>query len=378
MSANILIIEDDNDFAQALKIKIEETIQHANVVIKEFTSGLEELTKLDPDVVILDVFKGEPQYDMREGLKVRDAIWRTLFVPLVFASASRPDAVVEMAKNHPLVRFVFKGESGAIGKIAGHVPRFSKYGAGIKKIRRTLYSAAETTTQKALTDTAPHILNDSVEPEKGLSLLESTARRRLAALTRLEAEENHEEIFSWEQYIYPPVADHLLTGDILRAATGPIDKPTSFCVVLTPSCDLANQKVKNILVAHCVSMQDYWTSCSLPYKNNDKNIKRISANLNDAQSSGYKPLPKYSDLIPHMAISLRELELLTISEGAKAKSADGVEYARVVSLDSPFREQLLWAYLEIAGRPGLPNRDMKTWIGDILNHLAELGGQADD
>ena len=42
----------------------------------------------------------------------------------------------------------------------------------------------------------------------------------------------------WEQYLFPPVSDDILLGDVLKDAEGKDDDPTLFRVVLTPSCDL--------------------------------------------------------------------------------------------------------------------------------------------
>ena len=36
-------------------------------------------------------------------------------------------------------------------------------------------------------------------------------------------------------------------------------------------------------------------------------------------------------------------------------------YTRIVSIDSPFREQLSWVFVSVAGRPGMPDRDFETW-----------------
>lgn len=36
-------------------------------------------------------------------------------------------------------------------------------------------------------------------------------------------------------------------------------------------------------------------------------------------------------------------------------------YFRVASIDSPFREQIVWAYMITSCRPGMPNRDMNLW-----------------
>jgi len=41
-------------------------------------------------------------------------------------------------------------------------------------------------------------------------------------------------------------------------------------------------------------------------------------------------------------------------------------FTRIASIDSPFREQIAWAHLQIAGRPGVPERDIDKWTQEIL------------
>ncbi|MYK60628.1 MAG: hypothetical protein F4034_01405 [Chloroflexi bacterium] len=63
-----------------------------------------------------------------------------------------------------------------------------------------------------------------------------------------------------------------------------------------------------------------------------------------------------------MAADLRDLELIPVG----AIGVEGEEFLRVASVDSPFRELISWAYLQVAGRPGLPQRDLDGWIHDII------------
>lgn len=62
-----------------------------------------------------------------------------------------------------------------------------------------------------------------------------------------------------------------------------------------------------------------------------------------------------------MAANLRKLELIAVDEI--------VDYERIASLDSPFREMVSWAYMQIAGRPGLPERDFDAWYKEICDAL---------
>ena len=74
------------------------------------------------------------------------------------------------------------------------------------------------------------------------------------------------------------------------------------------------------------------------------------------------PLPALQGRIPTMMADLRELELLPLCEvGTTCKP-----YLRIASLDSPFRELVSWAFVQVCGRPGLPDRDFVSWRDEIV------------
>lgn len=47
------------------------------------------------------------------------------------------------------------------------------------------------------------------------------------------------------------------------------------------------------------------------------------------------------------------------------RKAEGIAFERIASVDSPFRELVTWSYLQVAGRPGLPDRDLDEWAEGI-------------
>jgi CheY-like chemotaxis protein len=372
MNGTVLIIEDDEIFAGGLKNKLEESSY--GVEIKDFSDGLKEIENINPDVVVLDVFQGEVQNGNKSGMEISTYIWERMFVPLIFASA----ASFEIEKNleeHPLIRRIQK-TSTAFKDIVDLVTDLMPFGTGIKEIRAGLCYDAEQTTQKALTETTPHTLKGitTTPADECLALIKSTARRRLSVIMRQKSEEERSCLFAWEQYIYPPPdSSHFLTGDILVSSSGDRNKPEAFRVALSPSCDLANPRIDCVLVGKCVSIEEFCSKNGISPKESKKKEaqEKLKSMLTQAQSSGYQILPSYSNLIPVMALSLRNLELFKISNMTKAKSATGEDFERLASMDNPFREQLAWAYLQIAGRPGVPDRNLEIWIEEIWDHRQE-------
>jgi len=57
-----------------------------------------------------------------------------------------------------------------------------------------------------------------------------------------------------------------------------------------------------------------------------------------------------------MAIKLRDTEFVKFDEVFGA--AENRKFNRVASIDSPFREQIAWANMQIASRPALPDREI--------------------
>ena len=59
-----------------------------------------------------------------------------------------------------------------------------------------------------------------------------------------------------------------------------------------------------------------------------------------------------------MLCNFKEIEIINFDDLDK-------KFERVVSVDSPFRESIVWADIAINGRPGLPDRDCENWLTSI-------------
>ena len=84
--------------------------------------------------------------------------------------------------------------------------------------------------------------------------------------------------------------------------------------------------------------------------------------------SNYLPIPKFERHVPLMAADLKSLELLEwnqvrLEPDDGNAATEGVVYERVAFTDSPFREMVIWAYLRVTGRPGLPEIDVDGLAG---------------
>ena len=171
----------------------------------------------------------------------------------------------------------------------------------------------------------------------------------------------------------PPLGNDLLMGDIIRTCNREKDKmnPTAYRLVLSPSCDLVTSKVEQVLVAKCSEITDYPKACGIDPKTKSKDMKNsLSKHLTHPQVGGKIALPKLHSLLPSMVVCLRELELIPLDKIAcfdrEEKDKSKFDYERVASVDSPFREQIQWGFLQIACRPGVPQMDYSSLVDEIV------------
>jgi hypothetical protein len=369
----LLFVEDDSRSVAQVKQKVEGKYPDIECYIRGFADAKEWIAQNYPDIVSLDLLSGGLSGDPNvAGQEIFDCIWKERFCPIIVYSA-HPELDAEKRAHHPFVRTITKGRGSP-----------QKFADAIDELRPQIKSIqeAELRVRKefslVLREVAPYAYDVfSDDPEQRDNAILRCGRRRLAALMDdLSRHGPDERLASWEQYICPPVSNDTQLGDILQRKDAPSDEPGSYLVVLTPSCDLVasagrTPKIKKVLAASCCSMREGLAGVGMPLK---REIIRDTEALESYRSQlkrtilnqGYYqkiiPLPRLQGRIPTMAVDLRALDLIPIGQIGLQET----EYVRVASLDSPFRELVSWAYLQIACRPALPDRDGESWCDDIV------------
>src|ERR1700678_4270741 len=113
----ILIIDDDPVIAESLKLTLEEAITGVIVEIHgKFSTAYEEIKKLVPDVIILDVYEGTNDI---KGNEISKKMWDGHFCPLVIYTARAERNQIDIA-DHPFVRFLKKA-SGSDTEVVKHI-----------------------------------------------------------------------------------------------------------------------------------------------------------------------------------------------------------------------------------------------------------------
>ena len=353
----LLFIDDDFSSIEPLIEIIENKPEKEWHHIKEFGKTRDAIKSFRPDIVILDIFFGDPLNDRGTGLKSLDFIWDNRFCPVIVYSAAERETmeekIMDKYKRHPFISYFRKGRKDIrsverkLMEIKPHVD-----------VLRSVEDYLDETFSSVMKKVAPYMFG--ADGNQQSDIVRRAVRRRLAAwMDEFSSEE--EKLAPWEQYVFPPISENTIRmGDVMKDKTGDSTTPSAFKIVLTPSCDLANSKVENVLVGRCCSVGETLVNAGLSKNTKWDKIKKSF--LSQGYSNGIVLLPKLTDLIPLMAANLRALDLVPVKEIAK-------NYERVASLDSPFREMVSWAYMQIAGRPGLPERNLDEWAKEISEAL---------
>ncbi|MFH1146927.1 MAG: response regulator [Pseudomonadota bacterium] len=353
----ILFIDDDEKSVRPASEWAERVAFSCRVV--SFIRFKEDLEDYQPHIAIVDRIEGKPPEGTDQGRLVFDEIWEHRFCPVVIYSAF-PEDDEDDRKRHPLVKRVTKGAD--LGPFTEAIEILRPHAQGIEDAERHIRGQFAI----ALREVAPYAASIYGEPKEYNEAVIRHGRRRLAALMD---ELSLGALASWEHYIHPPISKDIIMGDVIRQKEGNPEDPGAFRVVLTPSCDLVasgkrKPKVEEVLVAACCSPKQGIKSTAL--KDHDPKKLRetlISAMLTQGFYQKIVPFPILKGKIPPMMADLKKLDLIPISEITLDGSG---KYIRIASLDSPFRELISWAYMQIACRPGLPDRDFESWRDEII------------
>jgi len=363
----VLFIDDQPESVETVREELKEKIAGVQSEVDNFNNAEFPLTSFLPDIVVLDIFRGQVADEDTAGLPVHDYIWNECFCPIVIYSA-RPDDVAGRVKEHPFVKMVRKGANSE-EQVVACIEEFLPHVEALNKVQADIRQHVN----KELQNVAPRVFKAIDETDKRKTVFVRSAKRRIAAMM----DEPHTgNIMSWEQYLCPAVGSSLLTGDVIRRTGSDGNNPTDHFVVLSPSCDLEcvpgerAANVDKVLVSSCSPIQNALGEVNVSVKTREDKFKdKLLVLLRRGFGTRCVPLPELPGILPAMTLELKKLELIQLEQ-----IGDGEEcqYYRVASIDSPFRELLAWAYLQIAGRPGLPSRDFEGWASDIYRCVTEL------
>lgn len=356
----ILVIDDDTDVLDSLELTFTDAFKDIEFVYEsDFDAGMMKVSSLRPDVVVLDL-RNDPVPSDLPGQDTWKVIWESRFCPVAVYTAVDDSLDPPIPEDHPFVKRVTKGRD-AEGKLVEVIRGFLPAVEAIQSLRSELDSVIH----QVLRDTAGKALVDPVNKDHLLHV----GRRRVAASMDAPTLTSNRKLTSWEQYLLPAVGDSPLTADLLRKHGAQWDEPTAYRLVLTPSCDLVKGRcVPTLLVACCERATRLTQKLSLSLKEakHEKDVENVIAKvLTTGVFAGLLPLPEFPNQVPIMVANLKNLEVIPY-EAIGSTDPTQPSFERVASIDSPFREQVAWAFLTTIARPGMPDRDLESWAGEIV------------
>jgi CheY-like chemotaxis protein len=375
----ILMIDDEEDLVSTVQNHIEAELQDVRFEKEHnWKNALVRLESVRPDLVILDWFRGVAGTGDVAGKKVLEEIWKKWFCPVVVYSAGSVDLGEEALSDHPFVKTVEKGNKSLL-KVSGHLRDFSSHVNTLKEVANDI----DRVKHEVLRDLAAAVYTSLATEEKRLGVLKRATRRRIAAIMDDPQHLGDDSAQPWEQYIFPVLTNHPIMGDVIRLSNQPVTNPTAHRVILTPTCDMVSHggkpcKAPLFLAAKCddpKKLLSHGLGLQVGTKAKKSDVKSsLKKALNDAHTSGLVVLPECAGRIPLMIVDLRDLELIPATDVATGTEMNK-KYQRVASIDSPFRENIAWGYLQIGCRPGVPPRDCQE-LAATLADLWDYGAEA--
>lgn len=359
----ILIIDDIIESVQGILDSCEDNSWDGKIV--DFDNALSELLDFDPDVIVLD-WKDDID-GVNVGESILDKIWRSTFRPIILftANAGTIDVSLKENQSNKMLCVIPKGDEEPVieqlKSIAKFAPALSHYRENIGQALILAISSIQGLKQ--------------IENIEDLAIGYTLSKRTSAFF-----DDQYISTLapSWVQYLCPPVSECLNVCDIIRVKSEGINfqsagKPEEYYIILTPSCDMQSTegrapKVSHVLCARCFPKEDFH-SIPLSSPPSSRNTERVKSMLNSGYSNNCIALPEYAGVIPYMTANLKKPELISLTDIEVQPPIDTTEkkYFRVASICSPFREQIVWAYMQSACRPGVPDRNMELWAKDILS-----------
>lgn len=358
----VLLVEDDAGAAETCRATINGKLPDVEVEVEpNFGKALDRVKTVLPDILVLDLY--EHPEDDPPGQPIWGQVWVNKFCPIIFHTGHELPDDPQVPNDHPFIRSVTKG-AGSDDTVAEFVKSYLPHVTALQHV----HDEIDVALQSVLKDVSRHIWDAEAVPEKNSEILTRTARRRVAAMMDLKTLMTGRLMENWEQYLVPPLSEQLLLADLVRLRNGDPKEPTSYRLVLTASCDMGvgTGKITNVLVAKCTGIDRFCRGAMIDPNTADRRKKdKLSSALAQDQCGGFIPLPEYPNVLPLMAANLRDLELIPIGDIATAETV-GQNYVRVAAIDSPFRERVGWAYVQIGGRPGVPDCDPTPFIDAIV------------
>lgn len=386
---NVLLVEDENETCRQIKEHYDTWSYEGNRLlitdVTDFTIALEELNKQRYDLLILDVFMGANktiESGEKAGIEVLNKVKQRRFIPVVFYTAL--PAAVKTLEN-PLIKVAEK-TGMAFETLDSSI--IELLNTGLLKINREFTRHVDGTLREYLWDFVPQNWKE-ITSSGDLESLAYLLCRRLAAsfdtrgaerlaqslkseqVTQATEQENEtEKVHPMQYYIIPPSGEWLSTGDIVKE--NGTEEPDSYWLILTPTCDFierakSERRAEHVLIVQCLPLREFseYQECHKEKPHSSSKTRR----LNDLIGTPYRtPEGRQEGRFYFLPGALDVPDLIVDFQQSCTVSFDSVShYVKIATLDSPFRESLVFFFTRYIGRIGTPDLDIEIVKSRLLS-----------
>jgi len=359
----ILIVEDDDPTIQSYRDNIESFSKSTGNIIevsvlKKLEEALDFLATAELDAVIIDLRLSSNSSEL-EGMQIVEEIYGKLRFPIFIVSGSIGQ--VEREETSFLKK---RSRDGSFKDILCEISDI--YNTGITKIlgkRGEIDSYLNNIFWSHISNSLDIWIDDrSRTPvEKQKSLLRYTLLHMQEYL-ELTEDSDFDRYHPAEIYIQPSMKENVFTGDIVMNS----NNDSQCYIILTPSCDLAQSKAKDILLVKIET-----TNCILNEKINilkrgSGNTEQLAAARTDLTklisnnfSNKYHFLPAYKNLQPGL---VNFQKVLSIRIGDLKK-----EYNVIASVNSSFSKDIIARFSYYYSRQGSPDLDYEEVCNSLIS-----------
>lgn len=234
----ILSVEDEEEQHDILKKVFSKPIFQKKIefkVIDSFENAIDEITKNDYHIVILDIYRGKPDDNNEEGEKILETIQKERFIPIVFYSGNTKN--VKHLRSQ-MVGVVTKAEGEGIENLKKEIERLVK--SNLPFIREKIHNHLEKELKEYFWNIIHERKNIFRADEEDFSLGYLMLRKFGHSLSKEKIAEilgdntlTSEKAHPMQFYIYPTDTNQEFEcGEIIKSKEN-----NEFFVILTPSCD---------------------------------------------------------------------------------------------------------------------------------------------
>lgn len=367
----ILVVDDEEPIAgmTAELLNNQSGVNIRATCTRHFEESLLIIAEGKVDILVLDVRNqsvsaamAPTDGDMNPGLDIFSEIRSQRFLPIIFYTAL-PE-LVQSLSNPPFVQTVPKIDNDDVTELRSAVSMIID--SGLLDIIRVLDRHVKIVTR----DFMGGFVEENWAAFEGHEAdLAHLLLRRLSVSLEEGAESFAYElgyplgsgygegdlVYATRYYIVPPIEAYRM-GDIVRGLRNIYGAVDTLHIILTPSCDLVQGRVKadNVVLAECVPIQDFQEYQNWMREDTRATRTKLSKLLRSRPDRGQEDRYHYLPAawqIPNLIVDLQRIVHI---------SYDMLEECtKVASLDSPFSEALSNRFTRYMGRVGTPDLNLE-------------------